>query len=83
MVGSGKWQPKDVQTALEARDRAKAGMTAGSTINSIDGLATITLTDFETSMAGHNPGDNVSVEWTDTGGVSHTATMTTEAGSPA
>ena len=27
-VGNGKWQPDDVKTALEARDRRKAGITA-------------------------------------------------------
>ncbi len=28
LVGEGKWQPKDVKTALDARDRSKAGPTA-------------------------------------------------------
>jgi tRNA pseudouridine38-40 synthase len=28
MVGCGKWQPEDVKTALEAKDRAAAGQTA-------------------------------------------------------
>ena len=28
MVGEGKWQPEDVKTALEARDRTKGGPTA-------------------------------------------------------
>lgn len=28
LVGEGKWQPQDVKSALEARDRAKAGPTA-------------------------------------------------------
>lgn len=30
LVGEGKWQPNDVRTALEARDRTKAGPTAPS-----------------------------------------------------
>jgi len=28
LVGTGKWQPQDVKTALDARDRTKGGMTA-------------------------------------------------------
>src|SRR5207302_654904 len=28
LVGKGKWQPRDAQAALDARDRAKAGPTA-------------------------------------------------------
>lgn len=28
LVGEGKWQPEDVKTALEAKDRTKAGQTA-------------------------------------------------------
>lgn len=39
LVGEGKWQPDDVKTALDAKDRAKGGVTAppqGLTLVSID-----------------------------------------------
>ena len=28
MVGAGKWQPRDVKAALEARDRSRCGTVA-------------------------------------------------------
>jgi len=55
---------------------AKAGITSGSTLTSLDGVA-LTSSDQVTSiLAGHKPGDKVQVGWNDRNGRSHTATVT-------
>jgi len=53
-----------------------AGITAGSTITSLDGTTVSTLDDLTTILDKHDPGDKVRVTWTDSSGASHTATVT-------
>jgi S1-C subfamily serine protease len=55
---------------------AKAGIAAGSTITKVDGTSIASATALSSAMAKHNPGDSVSVSWTDANGASHTATVT-------
>ncbi|MDQ1733345.1 MAG: hypothetical protein QOK10_3504 [Pseudonocardiales bacterium] len=55
---------------------AKAGIAAGSTITKVDGTSIASATALSSAMAKHNPGDSVSVSWTDANGASHTANVT-------
>lgn len=54
----------------------RAGLAAGDTITRIDGHAVTSADDVATLLAGHDPGDRVSVDWTDTSRTQHTATVT-------
>ena len=59
---------------------AQAGLSEGDVITSIGGH-TVTSAAAAASMLGsHNPGDKVSIAWTDTAGQSHTATVTLTTG---
>jgi S1-C subfamily serine protease len=53
-----------------------AGITAGDVITSIDGTAIASAADLSSAMAGHNPGDGVTVTWTTATGASESATVT-------
>jgi len=59
---------------------AAAGLVAGDTITAIDGTAVSSTTALQTAIKGHQPGDKVTVTWTDTSGQSHTATVTLTTG---
>jgi S1-C subfamily serine protease len=54
----------------------KAGITAGSTITSIDGTRVTANTDLRAAIAPHHPGDTVSISWTTAAGKSRTAKVT-------
>ena len=67
---------------LPSGPAAKAGLTGGDTIVSVDGNSVdspATLTDL---IAKHHPGDQIQVGWTDTSGGSHQATITLISGPP-
>jgi len=53
-----------------------AGITAGDVITSIDGTSIASAADLSSAMAGHNPGDRVTVTWTTATGASESATVT-------
>lgn len=55
---------------------ASAGLAAGDTLTSLDGTALSSYDVLRSALAGHAPGDRVSLGWTDTSGRSHTATVT-------
>ena len=52
-----------------------AGIEAGDTITAVDGTATTTAAQLRALIAAHDPGDEVSITWTDSSGSSHTATV--------
>jgi S1-C subfamily serine protease len=60
-----------------------AGRAAGDTITAIDGQAVNATADITSAMNAHRPGDHVTVQWTDSSGTQHTATVTLIAGPPA
>jgi S1-C subfamily serine protease len=60
-----------------------AGLVAGDTITAIDGHSLSSTDDISSVLDGHQPGDHVSVTWTDGNGQQHTATATLAAGPPA
>ncbi|WP_081416302.1 S1C family serine protease [Gryllotalpicola ginsengisoli] len=55
---------------------AAAGLEAGDVITALDGQAISSSDDLTAALAEHEPGDRVTVTWTDTAGASHTATVT-------
>jgi S1-C subfamily serine protease len=52
------------------------GITEGSTITSVDGTAVASIDDITSVLGDHEPGDKISVSWTDAAGEAHTATVT-------
>lgn len=62
---------------------ASAGITVGSVITALDGRAVATNSGLRQAIITHEAGQSVSVTWTDSGGQSHTATVTLGVGPPA
>jgi S1-C subfamily serine protease len=58
----------------------QAGLAAGDVITAIGGTTITAADDVSTALAGHQPGDSVSVTWTGTAGQSRTATVTLATG---
>ena len=54
----------------------RAGLAAGDTITRLGGHAVTSADDVATLLADHDPGDRVSIAWTDASGTEHTATVT-------
>ena len=59
---------------------AIAGLRAGDTITAVDGTAVDQPNALSDALARHRPHDRVTVGWTDSGGTSHTATVTLTTG---
>jgi len=55
---------------------AKAGMTSGSTLTGLDGVALSSSDQVTSILATHQPGDKVQASWTDRSGRDRTATVT-------
>jgi S1-C subfamily serine protease len=62
---------------------ADAGIGAGDTITALDGHAVRSTDGLRTILDRYHPGDRVSVSWTDSGGIDHTANVTLREGPPA
>ena len=60
-----------------------AGLAAGDTITSVDGHSVSSPDDISSAMNSHRPGDKVEVQWTDSSGQQHTATIGLVEGPPA
>src|SRR5664279_1938585 len=58
----------------------RAGLTAGDTITGIDGTAIGGIADLTSVLAGHTPGQTVTITWTGTTGSVHTAAVTLATG---
>ena len=54
---------------------AAAGLQAGDVITSLNGRSIASATDVSAALTGANPGDQVTIGWTDQSGVPHTATV--------
>ena len=70
----------DVQSGSPADH---AGIQQGDVITSVDGHAINSSSDLTNEMNRHHPGDRVKVEWTDSSGGQHHATLRLEVGPPA
>ena len=64
-----------VGNVISGTTAAGAGLQAGDVITSLNGHAVASATDVGTALTGANPGDQVSIGWTDQSGVAHTATV--------
>lgn len=62
---------------------AQAGITVGSVVTALNGTAIDTNAALRHAIVMHEPGQTVSVTWTDTGGQTHTASVTLGSGPPA
>jgi S1-C subfamily serine protease len=65
-----------VEGTLSGSPAAAAGLSAGDTIDSINGHAVSSSSNVESVIGQGHPGDKVSVVWTDESGQSHTSTIT-------
>ena len=54
---------------------AAAGLQAGDVITSLDGRSIASAADVSAALTGADPGDQVTIGWTDQSGVVHTATV--------
>ncbi|MEO6879476.1 MAG: trypsin-like peptidase domain-containing protein, partial [Mycobacteriaceae bacterium] len=59
---------------------AQAGLVAGDTITAVDGTAIADTATLHDAITAHQPGDSVTLTWTDAAGASHTATVSLIAG---
>lgn len=65
-----------VQTVGSDTPAAKAGLTAGSEITALGGKSVTSQAAVASALAGHNPGETISMSWTDAQGADHTADVT-------
>lgn len=56
------------------------GLAAGDTITAVDGTAVATAGALSATLAGYEPGDTVTIDWTDAAGGTHSAAATLIAG---
>jgi S1-C subfamily serine protease len=56
------------------------GLAAGDTITAVDGTSVATTAALSAALAGYQPGDTVTIDWTDAAGATHTAAATLIAG---
>ena len=66
----------------EGSGAAKAGVTQGSTITSVDGTEVTSAEALTSALAAAKPGDRVKLTWTDPAGASHTESVTLTEGPP-
>lgn len=55
---------------------AELGLVAGDTVTAIDGTSVSTGDELRETIAAHEPGDTVTISWTDSSGASHSGTAT-------
>ncbi|MBF4460926.1 trypsin-like peptidase domain-containing protein [Rathayibacter sp. VKM Ac-2878] len=61
---------------IEGTPAAEAGLVAGDTVTSLDGAAVSSSDQLSAALAKREPGESVSLTWTDAEGASHSATVT-------
>jgi S1-C subfamily serine protease len=71
-------------TAVQSGSPAgSAGLVAGDVITSLGGVSTDSQATLRNTIVAHQPGDHVTIAWTDTAGQTHAATVTLTSGPPA
>lgn len=85
IVGSRPFDDPGVRVAAVTPDgpAAEAGITRGAIITGVDEATITTVEDLEAALFPRSPGDTVRVTWTDSDGVSHTASLQLVVGPPA
>jgi S1-C subfamily serine protease len=74
--GAGFASGATVGSVVAGTAAAVAGLQAGDVITSLNGRTVTSPADVGAALAGANPGDQVTVVWTDASGAAHTATVT-------
>jgi S1-C subfamily serine protease len=69
-----------ISSVADGTPAASAGLQVGDVITSVDGKSVSSAQGLKTTLAGHHPGDRISLGWTDSSGQSHTATITLATG---
>ncbi len=69
-----------VSSPLGGGPAARAGITSGSVITAVDGTRIGTAASLKATLQKYQPGDKVSITWTDASGSTHTATVTLATG---
>jgi S1-C subfamily serine protease len=69
-----------VASVADGTPAASAGLQVGDVVTSVDGKSVSSAQDLATTIAGHHPGDRITLGWTDGSGQSHTATVTLATG---
>jgi S1-C subfamily serine protease len=69
-----------VSTPLQGGPAGSAGITSGSVITSVDGKKITTAASLKKALQNYQPGQKISVGWTDASGNTHTATVTLASG---
>ncbi|HZC70931.1 MAG TPA: trypsin-like peptidase domain-containing protein [Jatrophihabitans sp.] len=70
----------EVSSLLPGGPAASAGITSGSVITSVNGTKVTTADSLKQTLQRFEPGQKVSIGWTDASGTSHTATVTLATG---
>ncbi|WP_165070337.1 S1C family serine protease [Marisediminicola senii] len=65
---------------IDSKPAAAAGLVAGDVVTSIDGVAVTSAEQLSSIVASHDPGDQVSVGYTDAAGAAQSTTVTLVAG---
>jgi S1-C subfamily serine protease len=72
-----------VSQVLSGSAAGKAGVAVGDTIDSLNGQTVSSPTDLTNLLESEHPGDTVQLQWTDSSGQSHSASVTLGSGPPA
>jgi S1-C subfamily serine protease len=78
--GSAAASGASIAGVIEGTPAAQAGLAAGDTVTAVDGTAVADGDALSAALAGHVPGDQVTLTWTTAGGTTQTATVTLVAG---
>lgn len=86
--GFGSGSSAQVQGALlggvlQGYPAAKLGLGQGDVITAVDGQAVNSSTGLTDLLSAHHPGDSVKLQWVDSSGTTHTATVKLVSGPPA
>ena len=78
--GSSTAAAATIAGVIEGTPAAALGLVAGDTITAIDGTPIATAAELSAALAGYDPGDTVTVTWTDSSGAQHSGSATLIAG---
>ncbi|WP_244629167.1 S1C family serine protease [Clavibacter capsici] len=74
--GAGSVAGAPVQGVVDGSGAAKAGLTQGDVVTSVDGKAVASGSELSAAISGHKPGESVELGWTTAAGAKRTGTVT-------
>ena len=78
--GTGSGSGVTIVGTLSGSPAATAGLTEGDTITAVGGQSVSSASDITQILVKYQPGDKISISWTDASGQSHTTTVTLTSG---